>query len=141
MPSRAADRDEFLALAGALRDHAGTMLEFIPAVGEISAERMELMADMSLADDRPLNWNLLAVTSQNPDGAANQLKASDYAAELGATVVAVGRPVLWGLIVGGASGVKSVYGHLAGEMKSAMLLSGVAKATDIRREHVVLAKV
>jgi lactate oxidase len=60
---------------------------------------------------------------------------------LGATVVAVGRPVLWGLIVGGASGVKSVYGHLAGEMKSAMLLSGVAKATDIRREHVVLAKV
>jgi isopentenyl diphosphate isomerase/L-lactate dehydrogenase-like FMN-dependent dehydrogenase len=59
---------------------------------------------------------------------------------LGATVVAVGRPVLWGLAAGGAGGVKSVYGHLAGEMKSAMLLSGVAKVTDIKREHVVLAR-
>ncbi len=63
VPSRAAGRDEFLALAGALRDHPGTMLEFIPAVGEISAERMELMADMSLAANRPLNWNLLGSLS------------------------------------------------------------------------------
>jgi len=35
---------------------------------------------------------------------------------LGATAVAVGRPVLWGLAAGGGGGVKSVYGHLAGEM-------------------------
>jgi lactate oxidase len=54
--------------------------------------------------------------------------------------VAVGRPVLWGLIAGGPPGVKSVYGHLAAEMKSAMLLSGVAKVTDIKRENVVLAR-
>jgi lactate oxidase len=59
---------------------------------------------------------------------------------LGATAVAVGRPVLWGSTVGGGPGVKSVYAHLIGEMKSAMLLSGVAKVGDIRREHVVLAK-
>jgi len=59
---------------------------------------------------------------------------------LGATAVGVGRPALWGLAVGGAGGVKSVHGHLAGELKAAMLLSGVAKATDIKREHVVLAK-
>ena len=59
---------------------------------------------------------------------------------LGATAVAIGRPVLWGLAVGGGAGVKSVYAHLAGELKSAMLLSGVAKVGDIRREHVVLAK-
>ena len=32
-----------------VRDHPGTTLEFIPAVGEIAAERIELMADMSLA--------------------------------------------------------------------------------------------
>jgi isopentenyl diphosphate isomerase/L-lactate dehydrogenase-like FMN-dependent dehydrogenase len=48
--------------------------------------------------------------------------------------------VLWGLAAGGAGGVKSVYSHLAGEMRSAMLLSGVAKVTDIKREHVVLSK-
>jgi lactate oxidase len=60
---------------------------------------------------------------------------------LGATVVAVGRPVLWGLIAGGAPGVKSVYAHITAEMKSAMMLAGVAKAIDIKREHVVLAKV
>jgi lactate oxidase len=59
---------------------------------------------------------------------------------LGAAVVGVGRPVLWGLAAGGAGGVKSVYGHIASEMKSAMLLSGVAKVTDIKREHVIPAR-
>jgi hypothetical protein len=59
---------------------------------------------------------------------------------LGARTVAVGRPVLRASAVGGAPGVGSVYTHLAGEMKSAMLLSGVAKVGDIGREHVVLAK-
>jgi lactate oxidase len=59
---------------------------------------------------------------------------------LGATAVAVGRPVLWGLAVGGTAGVKSVYGHLAGEMKSAMLLAGVAKGSAIKRDHLVLPK-
>ena len=49
--------------AGAVRDHAGTTLEFIAAMGEIAADRMELMADMSLAADRPLNWNLLGSLS------------------------------------------------------------------------------
>jgi isopentenyl diphosphate isomerase/L-lactate dehydrogenase-like FMN-dependent dehydrogenase len=57
---------------------------------------------------------------------------------LGATAVAIGRPVLWGMAAGGTSGVKSVYVHLAGEIKSAMLLSGVAKATDTDRPVVRL---
>ena len=47
----------------AVRDHAGTTLEFIPAMGEIPDERIELMADMSLAANRPLNWNLLGSLS------------------------------------------------------------------------------
>ena len=49
VPSRAAQPDEFLALAAAVRDHAGTTLEFIAAMGEIPADRIELMTDMSLA--------------------------------------------------------------------------------------------
>ena len=79
--------------AGALRDHAGTMLEFIPAVGEISAERMELMADMSLAANRPLNWNLLGSLSP-VEIYEQQLQASDLAAARGAQVVALTLPDL-----------------------------------------------
>jgi isopentenyl diphosphate isomerase/L-lactate dehydrogenase-like FMN-dependent dehydrogenase len=57
---------------------------------------------------------------------------------LGATAVAIGRPVLWGMICGGAPGVKSVYAHIGAELKAAMLLSGVAKVTAIRREHLAI---
>jgi lactate oxidase len=62
------------------------------------------------------------------------------AVALGATVVAVGRPVLWGLTCGGAAGVKSVYAHLSGELTATMMLAGVAKVTDLRRDHIVMAK-
>jgi len=58
---------------------------------------------------------------------------------LGATAVGIGRPALWGLINGGSLGVKSVYAQLAFELKTAMLLSGVAKVTDLKRDN--LAKV
>ncbi len=59
VPSTCAAHEEFVTLAAALRHHEGTTLEFIPTVGPIPEDRMELMADMSLAADRPLNWNLL----------------------------------------------------------------------------------
>ena len=53
VPSRAASHDELLALARAVRDHEGTTLEFIAAMGEIGADRIELMTDMSLAAEPP----------------------------------------------------------------------------------------
>jgi lactate oxidase len=59
---------------------------------------------------------------------------------LGATAVGIGRPALWGLAAGGSQGVKSVYAHITGEMKSAMLLSGVAKVTELRRANLALPK-
>src|SRR5580693_5995473 len=61
------------------------------------------------------------------------------ALSLGATAVGVGRPALWGLIDGGALGVKSVYAQLAFELKSTMLMSGVAKVQNLNRDN--LAKV
>jgi L-lactate oxidase len=61
------------------------------------------------------------------------------ALSLGATAVGVGRPALWGLINGGSQGVKDVYAQLAFELKSTMLLSGVAKVSDLNRGN--LAKV
>ena len=41
--------------------HPGTTLEFIPTVGLFDEHDMELMTRMSLAANRPLNWNVLHV--------------------------------------------------------------------------------
>jgi N-acyl-D-aspartate/D-glutamate deacylase len=91
VPSRAAAFEEFVALAGSLRQHPGTTLEFIPTVGTIPPDRMRLMADMSLAADRPLNWNLLGSLASE-EIYEQQLTASDLATELGAYVVALTLP-------------------------------------------------
>jgi len=91
VPSSSASFPEFVALAGALRDHPGTTLEFIPTIGPIPDVRMELMADMSLAADRPLNWNLLGSLASE-DIWEQQLRASDVAAARGAHVVALALP-------------------------------------------------
>ena len=75
------------------REHEGTTLEFIPAIGKIPRDRMELMAEMSLAADRPLNWNLLG--SMSPvEIYEQQLEACDLAADRGAHVVALTIPDL-----------------------------------------------
>ncbi len=80
-----------MALAGAIRDHPGTTLEFIPAIGPIPGDRMELMADMSIAADRPLNWNLLGSLASE-EIYEQQLQASDLAASKGGHVVALTLP-------------------------------------------------
>ncbi len=91
VPSRAADAREILALAAEVKRHPGTTLEFIAAMGEIPAERIRLMADMSLAADRPLNWNLLGSLSPT-DIVEQQLSATDHARGRGAEVVALALP-------------------------------------------------
>jgi N-acyl-D-aspartate/D-glutamate deacylase len=91
VPSSAAAFDEFVTLSGALRHHPGTTLEFIPMIGAIPEDRMELMADMSLAADRPLNWNLLGSLASE-EIYEQQLAASDLAATRGAHVVALALP-------------------------------------------------
>ncbi|MCU1487870.1 MAG: aminoacylase [Actinomycetia bacterium] len=91
VPSRAASYDELIALAGAVRDHEGTTLEFIPTVGPIPEDKMQLMADMSLAADRPLNWNLLGSLASE-EIFEQQLQASDIAAGKGGHVVALALP-------------------------------------------------
>lgn len=91
VPSRAADFEELIALAAAVRDHPGTSLEFIPTVGPIPEDRMELMAAMSLAADRPLNWNLLGSLASEEIW-EQQLSASDLAASRGAHVIALALP-------------------------------------------------
>jgi N-acyl-D-aspartate/D-glutamate deacylase len=93
VPSRSSSHEELLALAGAVREHPGTTLEFIAAMGEIPQDRIELMAEMSLTASRPLNWNLLGSLSPT-EVYEQQLTSCDRATERGARVVALTLPDL-----------------------------------------------
>jgi 4-hydroxymandelate oxidase len=56
---------------------------------------------------------------------------------LGARAVLVGRPLLWGLALDGADGVRGVLEHLRAEFDLAMALAGCRKISDISRALVV----
>ncbi len=56
---------------------------------------------------------------------------------LGANAVAVGRPALWGLAVGGAQGVSRMLEILGDEFRTAMKLVGAKKVSDLKPEMVV----
>jgi len=55
---------------------------------------------------------------------------------LGARAVLVGRPILWGLAVDGADGVRRVLDHLRTELVRTMALMGVASITEISPDLV-----
>jgi len=92
VPSRHASREELLALAAAVREQPGTTLEFLPGVGIFTDAQKALMADLSLAANRPLNWNVLVPSVGNEEMVAAQLSATDYARARGAEVVALTVP-------------------------------------------------
>ena len=94
--SRHAGRDELLALCGAVAEHEGTTLEAIVqgCLDMFSDEEIELLSDMSVAAQRPLNWNVLTVDAAVPERVPRQLSASDRAKEKGGRLVALTMPVL-----------------------------------------------
>jgi N-acyl-D-aspartate/D-glutamate deacylase len=104
VPSRHASRDELIALARAIRDLPGTVLEAIPGTGLFGEKEKAIMADLSLAANRPLNWNVLAPNALAPQYTENQLSASDYAAARGAVVVALTPPAMPTVRINLASG-------------------------------------
>lgn len=50
---------------------------------------------------------------------------------LGADAVALGRPILYGLALGGSKGVESVYARIGDELSRAMMIAGVASIDEI----------
>jgi 4-hydroxymandelate oxidase len=57
---------------------------------------------------------------------------------LGARAVLVGRPIFWGLAVGGAAGLGDVLSILHGELRIAMALCGHANIAAIGRDSIAL---
>lgn len=55
---------------------------------------------------------------------------------LGADTVALGRPVLYGLALGGATGVTSVYDRISEELSRAMMIAGVANINEIDKKFI-----
>jgi N-acyl-D-aspartate/D-glutamate deacylase len=94
--SRWASREEVLALCGAVRDHEGTTLEYVTdgCMRGFRPDEVDLMADMTLAGRRPLNWNVLTVDSKEPERYREQLAACENAAAKGGSAVALTMPVL-----------------------------------------------
>jgi N-acyl-D-aspartate/D-glutamate deacylase len=105
VPSRNATREELIALAGVAGQHEGTSLEFIPMVGPVMEPwAMDLMADLSAAAKRPLNWNILTVNAANAEAGRAKLEAGDVARAKGGKVVALTIPHSFGVRLSFASG-------------------------------------
>ncbi len=104
VPSRHASREELIALARVCRDYEGTSLEFLPGVPPFSDEQKQLMTDLSLAANRPLNWNVLVANGHDPASNEAQLQATDLARSQGAEVLALTVPQAMTLRVNFASG-------------------------------------
>jgi N-acyl-D-aspartate/D-glutamate deacylase len=93
-PPNLADPGEFIALAAECGLHPGTSIEFIPGsfLSGFSDDDIELMADMSAAANRHLNWNTPLINRNAPDLYARQLGASDFARARGGWIVPMFMP-------------------------------------------------
>lgn len=90
VPSRWADSSEFMELARVVSQHEGTGLELLPD-NAMGSDMRELLANFSIAGNRPVNWNIMIVTGR-PDTrkiVEHQLEASDFARERGGEVIAL----------------------------------------------------
>ena len=93
VPSRHASETELVELCSVLRDTSAVALEFIPTIERFDDEVYQLLTDMSVAADRPLNWNVIFANARQADVIQEKLRASDFAAEQGGRVVALTAPM------------------------------------------------
>ena len=93
VPSRWASHEELIALARVVRDHPGTGVEFLPGTDFEPGVR-ELITELSLASQRPVNWNAVAITGRRDaaEKAESLLAVTDYARSRGGEVIALTIP-------------------------------------------------
>ncbi len=96
VPSRGADGDELLALCEVVGRFPGTSVAGIFTGGSngFGAEEAEMIASLSVAANRPLNWNVLVVDAADPGRIDAQMLPSRRARERGGRVVALTMPVI-----------------------------------------------
>ena len=82
-----------IALCSVLSEFEGTSLEFIPSLGPFEPWAMELMSDMSVAANSPLNWNVLNINARTLEDGKAKLEAGDVASASGGKVVALTVPM------------------------------------------------
>jgi len=93
VPSRWASHDEIIELGRVVSQYEGTGLELLPNL-EFGPGIPELITDLSIAGNRPVNWNALAIMGW-PDArqrAAKLLAVTDYARSRGGEVIALTIP-------------------------------------------------
>ena len=98
VPSRHAAMSELIEFARICGEYEGTSLEIIPQVGPVFDDwAVDLMADMSATAGRPLNWNVLTVSTGSIDQVEGKLRAGDVARAKGGKVVALTVPISFGV--------------------------------------------
>jgi N-acyl-D-aspartate/D-glutamate deacylase len=97
VPSRFADRREFVELARVCGEYEGTSLELLPqgatGLGPFADDVADLMITMSAAARRPLNWNVIQPAASNLDSCLAKLELGDRAAARGGKVIGLTMPV------------------------------------------------
>ena len=97
VPSRFADRREFIELARVCGEYEGTSLELLPqgatGLGPFADDVADLMITMSATARRPLNWNVIQPAASNLDSCLAKLEVGDRAAARGGKVIGLTMPV------------------------------------------------
>lgn len=104
------------AKAVVVSNHGGRQLDTAPATCEVLPQVVEAVGDLC---------------EIYVDGGVRRGSDVLKAIALGARAVLVGRPILWGLSVGGEQGATNVLGILRRELDEAMLLCGCTRIEDI----------
>jgi N-acyl-D-aspartate/D-glutamate deacylase len=144
VPSRAAGQQELERLAAVVAAHPGTTVELIipGCLNGFSDAEVEFMTRISLLAQRPVNWNVLAVSASNPEGTDHQLAASSTAARSGGRIVALTLPHTMslrlsfehGAILDGLPGWREFFATSVDERMAALRDPTVRRQMDARAQ-------